>query len=77
MLTKSPAQAGLFSFRTSLIIQYLAQSARLSVTFSGLSPPEVSRHISTSLPDGTGLATLCGIHLNAPCAASSLKRRHQ
>jgi hypothetical protein len=76
MLTKSPAQAGLFSFSTSLI-PYVAQSARPSVTFSSLSPPEVSRHISTSLPDGTGLVALCGIHLNAPCAASSLKRRHQ
>jgi hypothetical protein len=25
----------------------------------------------------TGLATLCGIHLDAACAATSLKRRHQ
>src|ERR1700688_2279317 len=37
-------------------------SARPSVSFTILSPPEVNRHISTSLPAGTGLAqVICGL----------------
>jgi hypothetical protein len=35
---------------------YLVHSARPSVSFTILSPPEDSRHISTSLPAGIGLA---------------------
>ena len=39
-----------------------AHSACPSVSFTILSPPEVSRHISTSLPAGTGLAqVICGL----------------
>jgi hypothetical protein len=38
------------------------QSAYPSISFTILSPPEVSRHISTSLPAGTGLAqVICGL----------------
>src|SRR3982075_4720644 len=41
---------------------YLAHSAFPSVSVTILSPPEVSRHISTSLPAGTGLAqVICGL----------------
>jgi hypothetical protein len=41
---------------------YFVQSAYPSVSFTILSPPEVSRHISTSLPAGTGLAQMiCGL----------------
>ena len=37
-------------------------SACPSVSFTILFPPEVSRHISTSLPAGTGLAqVICGL----------------
>jgi hypothetical protein len=38
------------------------QSADPSISFTILSPPEVSRHISTSLPAGTGLTqVICGL----------------
>ena len=38
------------------------QSALPSATFVNLSPPDVSRHISTSLPAGTALAqVICGL----------------
>src|ERR1700730_15555796 len=41
---------------------YLAHSACPSVSVTILSPPEGSRHISTSLPAGTGLAqVICGL----------------
>jgi hypothetical protein len=44
---------------------YLVQSAYPSVSFTILSPPEVKRHISTSLPAGTGLAQMiCGLLKN-------------
>src|SRR5229473_394732 len=37
-------------------------SACPSISFTILSPPDVSRHISTSLPAGTGLAqVICGL----------------
>src|SRR6202171_1516431 len=41
---------------------YFVHSACPSVSFTILSPPEGSRHISTSLPAGTGLAqVICGL----------------
>jgi hypothetical protein len=41
---------------------YRVHSACPSVSFTILSPPDVNRHISTSLPAGTGLAqVICGL----------------
>jgi hypothetical protein len=43
----------------------LVQSAFPAISFTILSPPEVTRHISTSLPAGTGLEqVICGLLLN-------------
>jgi hypothetical protein len=41
---------------------YFVHSAYPSISFTILSPPAGSRHISTSLPAGTGLAqVICGL----------------
>ena len=48
---KKPGSPRAFSFRPI----HFVHSACPSVSFTILSPPEVSRHISTSLPAGTGL----------------------
>src|SRR5882757_8655042 len=59
--TKKPRIApGLL--HSELGVDSLKQSARPSISLTNLSPPEVSRHISTSLPDGTALAqVICGL----------------
>src|SRR5258708_37064083 len=44
------------------LFAYLVHSACPSVSFTILSPPDDSRHISTSLPAGIGLAqVICGL----------------
>src|SRR5882724_2377742 len=56
---KSPGAARAFFIRRGLFYSVagnLAQSALAASNFTYLSPPDVSRHISTSLPAGTGLA---------------------
>jgi hypothetical protein len=63
MDSKEPGgHIGLFSLSIRI---YLVHSAYPSISFTILSPPEVSRHISTSLPAGTGLAqVICGLLKN-------------
>src|SRR5712691_264515 len=57
--SKKPGSSRAFS---SFALIYLVHSACPSVTFTILLPPEVSRHICTSLPAGTGLAqVICGL----------------
>src|SRR5712675_2297396 len=54
-------QIGAGTSRLAKLI-YLVHSACPSISFTILSPPDVSRHISTSLPAGTGLAqVICGL----------------
>ena len=54
-------QIGAGTLRLAKLI-YLVHSACPSVSFTILSPPDDSRHISTSLPAGTGLAqVICGL----------------
>ena len=50
------------AFQFGIRCQCFLQSACPSVNLTSLSPPEVSRHISTSLPAGIGLAqVICGL----------------
>src|SRR5712675_502644 len=54
-------QIGAGTSRLAKLI-YLVHSACPSISFTILSPPDDSRHISTSLPAGTGLAqVICGL----------------
>jgi hypothetical protein len=59
MDSREPGSSRAFSSPARI---YLLHSAYPSISFTILSPPEVSRHISTSFPAGIGLAqVICGL----------------